>query len=247
MSASKGEHEQLWYGPVNDGMPSLVAAAHELKSPLVLMRQLSLMLEEGVLSLSEQQKMLRQISLTSERALRLTADLTRSARLNDAMFELEPINPYQLCKDVVHELQPLFKAHDREVSLASCKHSLLLVANRDLLRRIIMNFSDNALNYAECDSSVEIKISTLESGKVIRLGVRDHGPAVSSDVFKKLCNNISKKSFTSIHARPQSSGLGLYIAGQFADAMNGKIGVMRHQDGATFYVDLQASSQLSLL
>jgi len=50
-----------------------------------------------------------------------------------------------------------------------------------------------------------------------------------------------------IHARPQSSGLGLYIAGQFADAMNGRIGVTRHRDGATFYVDLQASKQLSLL
>ena len=29
--------------------------------------------------------------------------------------------------------------------------------------------------------------------------------------------------------------------------MNGEIGAIRHKDGATFYVDLQASQQLSLL
>ena len=33
----------------------------------------------------------------------------------------------------------------------------------------------------------------------------------------------------------------------FAEAMNGRIGAIRHKDGATFYVELQASQQLSLL
>ena len=42
-------------------------------------------------------------------------------------------------------------------------------------------------------------------------------------------------------------GLGLYIASQFAEAMHGKIGAIRHKDGATFYVELQASSQMTLL
>jgi signal transduction histidine kinase len=47
--------------------------------------------------------------------------------------------------------------------------------------------------------------------------------------------------------RPASSGLGLYIAGQFAEAMQGSIGATRHRDGATFYVELLASQQLKLL
>ena len=75
MSAAPGEHEQLLIGPLFDGLTPFVAAAHELKSPLVLVRQLSLMLEAGDLSADEQKRMLRQISLTSERALRLTSDL----------------------------------------------------------------------------------------------------------------------------------------------------------------------------
>jgi len=247
MSATRGEHEQYFDGPLFRGLPSLIVAAHELKSPLALVRQLSLMLEDGNVSADDQKKMLRQISLTSERALRLTSDLTKSVRLPDALFTLEPINPQQLCEDIIRELKPLFVANNRQVKLTSRRRSLLLVANRDLLRRIIMNFSDNALNYAEGDDCIEIKIGTHNSGKIIRLGVRDYGPALPSDLFKSLKNKLVNVSSTPIHARPQSSGLGLYIVSQFADAMNGKIGVTRHRDGATFYVDLQASKQLNLL
>lgn len=247
MSATRGEHGQFVDGPLSNGLPPLIVAAHELKSPLALVRQLSLALEGGDISTEDQKRMLRQISLTSERALRLTSDLTKSINLKDALFELEPINPQQLCKDIVCDLKPLFAAHNRKVRLVSYRNSLLLVANRDLLRRIILNFSDNALNYAEDNADVEIKIKTRNAGKTIRLGVRDYGPALSNDLFKSLHGKLTNISPTSIHARPQSSGLGLYIVSQFADAMNGTIGVIRHRDGATFYVDLQASRQLSLL
>jgi len=247
MSATKGEHEQLLDGPLTDGLSSLVAAAHELKSPLALIRQLSLMLEDKNVELVEQERMLRQISLTSERALRLTSDLTRTIHLSDALFKLEPINPQQLCEDIVHDLVPLFDAYNRDIKLVKRKHPLLLVANRDLLRRIIMNFSDNALRYTESGNSVKINIGLTNYGNTVRLGVRDYGPSLSNDVLNLLSTNLFEKNPTTINARPQSSGLGLYIASQFADCMNGKIGFIRHRDGSTFYVDLQASRQLSLL
>ncbi len=246
MGAVEGKQNKLLLGPVSDGIPSIVAAAHELKSPLALVRQLSLMLEEGELSANEQQRLIKQISLTSERALRLTSDLTKAARLADAMFELEPINPQQICEDVVKEIRPLFKAHNRDIEIKKRRHPLLLVANRDLLRRIIMNFSDNALNYTDGETRVEINIGVLHAGTIVRLGVRDYGPALPKDTLKKVGDKLICAS-TSIHARPQSSGLGLYISEQFAKAMNGEIGITRHHDGATFYVDLQASRQLSLL
>jgi signal transduction histidine kinase len=204
------------------------------------------MLETGDLLPDEQRRLLRQISLTSERALRLTSDLTRAARLDQAMFSLEPINPQQLCDDIVQELTPLFAAHGRHVQLRPRRNPLLLVANRDLLRRIIINFSDNALHYGLDQSPIEIEIKSLHAGRTIRLGVRDHGPAISNDIWRSLRTKLAVAP-QPVNARPQSSGLGLYIAAQFADAMNGSIGVTRHHDGATFYVDLHASRQLSWL
>lgn len=224
----------------------LVAAAHELKAPLALVRQLALRLDAADLSAAEQSRLLRQVVLTSERALRLTSDLTRSARLYPALFTLEPINPEQLCRDIVAELTPLFDSYGRSVAVKTHRHPLLLVANRDLLRRILLGFSDNALHYAQPGTAVHMQIQAFKKAGTIRIGVRDYGPALSSDMWRSLQKKLSHAP-QSIHARPESSGLGLYIASQFAEAMNGRIGAIRHKDGATFYVELQASSQLSLL
>lgn len=232
-------------GGIHEVAP-LVAAAHELKAPLALLRQISLQLENTDLSDAERQRLLRQSVLTSERALRLTSDLTRVSRLDTALFDLEPINPDQLCRDIVSELTPLFEAHGRSVEVKGRRHPLLLVANRDLLRRIIMGFSDNALHYSQPGTAVHLQIQALKKAGTIRVGVRDYGPALSSDMWRKLQKKLGSAP-QAVHARPESSGLGLYIAGQFAEAMNGKIGAVRHRDGATFYVELQASSQMSLL
>lgn len=219
MSDVRGSEKSIFFEPFIDGIPSLVAAAHELKSPLSLVRQLSLMLDDDNISNADRKKFLNQITLTTEQAMRLTGDLTKSVRLSDAMFELEPINPYQLCRDIVHELRPFIESHDRNLKLVSCNRSLLTIANRDLLRRIIMNFSDNALNYTEKSSTIEIKISSLRAGGIIRLGVRDYGPALPTNVFKKIRQSKLNNPLP-MHSRPQSSGLGLYLVSQFADAMN---------------------------
>jgi len=222
----------------------LTTASHELKEPLALVRQLALALEQGV-DADEGRRMAQQIALVSERALRLTTNLTRSSRLEDALFELEPINPQQICEEVAHELTPLYQAKGREIRVTSRHRPILAVANRDLLRRILLNFGDNALHYAQ-DASVEMSTITRSGGDLIRIGVRDFGPAVTPKVWARLQRQLGSTS-QPLHHRPQSSGLGLYIAGRFAEAMNGTIGASRHRDGASFYVDMRASTQLRLL
>lgn len=224
----------------------VTTASHELKAPLALVRQLSLALERGNVSPEEQQRLLRQITLTSERALRLTTDLSRASRLEDSLFELEPINPRQLCEEVVHELAPLYGAKGRNIRVAGGYRQLLVVANRELLRRILLNFGDNALHYADPTQPVELQVATRGHANTVRIGVRDFGPAVSPKIWRQLQRQLGKTP-QPLHARPQSSGLGLYVAQQFATAMNGQIGATRHRDGATFYVDMEASTQLSLL
>ena len=228
-------------------LPSLTTAAHELKSPLVVIRQLLLAASLEDVSDKDRQQLIQQSILSAERALRLTSDLTRSARLEDAMFQLEPVNPIAMCREVASELKPLFKASDRTITVKSRRHPLLLVANRDLLRRIVMNFTDNALHYSEAGTAVELQVNALQKGKIIRIGVRDYGPALSSDMWRSLQGKLQKAAPQAIHSRPLSSGLGIYIAGLFADSMNGSIGAVRHRDGATFFVDLDASKQLSLV
>lgn len=246
----KGSQSQEMTGEDRSQLPGdlsfVVTAAHELKTPLALVRQLSLSLESSSLSFDEQKKLLRQITLTSEKALRLTTSLTKMSRLEDSLFDLEPVNPQQICEEVAHELWPLYRAKGRALQVASHHRQILALANRDLLRRIILNFGDNALHYAESDVPVELRARTYDNGSKVRISVRDYGPAVPHDVWRRLQAHIGTAT-QAIHNRPQSSGLGLYVSHQFAQAMHGEIGATRHRDGATFYVDIDASTQLSLL
>ena len=124
------------------------------------------------------------------------------------------------------------------------RRQLLGLANRELLRRILLNFTDNALHYSR-DAPVYISAQQRQRGTVIRLGVRDYGPAVPANVWRRLMQNLGRPQ--PLHNRPASSGLGMVVAHEFAAAMGASIGAVRHRDGATFYVDIMTSAQLRLL
>jgi len=225
-------------------LPILSLAAHELKSPLALIRQLAQSLD-GNYSAQEVEQIASRIRLTSERALRLATDLTRSERLQDTLFELEPIDPISICEDVVHEMMPLFRARDRSLKVNSRKRLPAAVANRELLRRVLINFADNALQYGGADNPVSFSTQSSRDGRRIRIAVRDYGPELPTDIWRSIQN--AKQRPQPVSMRPESSGLGLYLASQFAESMNASLGVTRHRDGASFYIDLMGSTQLSLL
>jgi signal transduction histidine kinase len=209
-----------------------------------LLRQLSLELAGEGLSQSERLGLLEQMTHISEKALRLTSDLTRTES-QASLFELGPVNPLDVASDVRFELAGLYKAHGRKLDVRRVNHLPPVIANRDLLRRILLNFADNALHYADMNGAVELQAQLLQERSLVRLSVRDFGPHMPLKNWRKLTRTL--ETGQPVHQRPQSSGLGLYIAHHFATIMNGRIGAVRHQDGASFYVELPVSHQLQLL
>lgn len=228
---------------VFDANSSAIVVAHELKGPLSLSRQLALSLDYED-SIDGAREIGHQIAATSERALRQVEDLTRIARLEDAMFEMEPVNPRIVCDDVVSELWRLFKFNRRELMIDYRNKRRLVVANRQLLRSVVYNFCLNAMNYGGED--LPSLVSIYERGEKIRIDVRDYGPTVPTKVWREIKNGFVKKP-VDIAMRPGSSGLGLYIAAKFANYMNSDFGLVRHRDGTSFYIDLPISGQLSLV
>lgn len=241
---NRGEQHQLGGDEALFGLPSLQVAAHELKAPLTLIRQLSQAMASGEYSTEQIAELTRRIGLTSERALRLTTDLTRTTRLDDGLFECEPLDALSLCREVVGEMTPLYQARGRQLRLTRRQRPApLVIGHRDLLRRIILNFADNALHYAEDDQPVELSVVYRGAEDVIRLGVRDYGPGLARDLKRHLS---TQQLPAQVSYRPASSGLGLYIAQQFAKTMNARVGAVAHRDGASFYVDMPRSTQLGL-
>lgn len=225
---------------------SLTAAAHELKTPLALIRQLGLLAADPALDPAKKMELLERMTLTSEQALRLVHDLTRRARLEDGLFELEPVNVTAICREVVTKLQPLYTARNRQLKLKVPRSLPAVVANRDLLERIVTIFADNALEYSLENRTVHIAMSSAVQGGRVRVVTRDYGPTIPTQLWRTLRQDLGKKP-QPLHARPGSSGLGLLLAGEFAHTMGAQIGAVRHRDGVSFFVDLEASTQLSLL
>lgn len=227
-----------------DGLYPAVQAAHELKAPLALIRQLSLELE-GVDDVRERQRLTEQIRLVSEKSLRLSTGLTKAYQSQTVLFPTEPLYAGQVLSEVASELTPLYQAHGKLLASRRQRSLPTVVANRDLLRRILCNFADNALHYSDPNGRVEIFLQQKRSATVVRLGVRDYGPRVPNALWQSL--RQPHAGAARHHARPASSGLGLQIAHQFAEAMGARVGCTRHRDGASFYVEVPLSRQLSLL
>ena len=224
-------------------MESEVVVAHELKAPLSLMRQLALSLDYEE-SLDGAREVGRQIVATSDRAIRQVNDLTKIARLDEALFEMEPVNPRVVCDEVVNELWQWFKFNRRELSIDYRNKRRLAVANTQLLHSVVYNFCLNAMNYG--GEELPSEITVYDRGAKIRIEVRDFGPTIPTKIWREIKDGFVKKPVVT-PMRPGSSGLGLYIASRFSSYMNSDFGLIRHRDGTSFYIDLPVSGQLSFL
>lgn len=223
-------------------LPELSIAAHELKSPLALIRQLGLELET-VEDQAIRETLTEQIILTAERSLRMTTNLTKASRKQANLFVTEPTNPHAVLSQVQSELAPLYNASSRQLTHKKTLRLPLVATNSDLLRRIICNFGDNALHYADEAGVVELYTQLRRNDGTVRIGVRDYGPALPIKVWRSLHDT----HYAHQSSRPDSSGIGLHIAHHFAEQINATIGAIRHRDGTSFYVDVPVSKQLLLL
>jgi signal transduction histidine kinase len=223
-------------------LPSLLAAAHELKAPLILLRQLSMQLSSGATPATPE--LHRRLRMTTERGLRLVDGLTRAARLEDSLFDTESLEAKAICQLVALEMQPLANELGQQVEVSLPKRSLLAIGQYDLLTSLLIGLCDNALTHNSSGGSVVI--SGRERSGRVELAVRDNGPVMSRDQFSKLTGRLGKPQVMA--GRPRSSGLGLWVADNFARSMSGNLTAQRHRDGGmTFTVSLPQSTQLSLL
>lgn len=227
---------------MNPEVSSILVAAHELKAPLALMRQLSLALDLAETDASRA-RLQSQLIAVSERALRQVTDLTKVARLESGFFTTEPVSVRAVCSSVLNEIAPLFSTTRRSIVSSYHNKSRLAVASSDLLHSIVYNFCINALHYSTHDIPSELSVSDRH-GK-IRIAVRDYGPALPTAIWRSLQSD-RPISPTPISMRPGSSGLGLFIASSFAHFMHADFGAIRHRDGTSFFVELPVSTQLTL-
>lgn len=240
------------FGLQRGELAALAAAAHELKSPLALIQHLAHTLSDSSTPLTdaEQAVYLDRLQFTSDRMLRLVQQLATSYRLEDERqlafaFTVEPLSMAEVCESAAHELSPFAQQYNQQLHVQPALHcGHLVVANRDIVHDIVVNLVDNAIRHNPKGGVVNIGAECR--GEHVRLSVRDQGGGVTGKEFSHLRRTLGTQP-QPLQGRSATSGLGLYIAGQFAAAMGGSLGLGRTSQGSHFFVDFIRSKQLSLL
>ena len=140
----------------------ILVAAHELKAPLAVLRQLALSLDglnlQNELVESELSQIRSEMVQVSERAIKQVNDLAKIRRLEDGLFKMEPVAVREVCDAVSREIAHLYVKEGREFRTEYHNRERLVTANRELLFSVVYNFATNALHYAERGSRAVLKI-----------------------------------------------------------------------------------------
>ncbi|WP_171733607.1 cell wall metabolism sensor histidine kinase WalK [Vibrio sp. AIC-3] len=179
------------------------AAAHELKTPLTILR---LNVENALESNDPEQLRgdLLNILQGIERTDRLIHQLLTLAKvdsLSERVFDTVELTP--LLQTVVADLAPLALKHKQDISLSSS--NIAISGDRMLLEVLFRNLVDNAIRYSGEHS--DIQVSVIEKNNTIKVLISDTGP----DIPKETRERIFEQFYRGHSEHGDGAGLGMSI------------------------------------
>ncbi len=206
----------------------LADAAHQLKTPLAGLRmQADLALREGA-NTEELKQSLRQIGRSSIRATHTVNQLLALARAESSGSAMPRTrcDLAELTMEVVRDCAP--RAIEKHIDLGfegtqPGTEGGQLVGNPTLLKELIRNLLDNAINYtpssAEKPGVITARVLTDRFGKTLVLQVEDSGPGVPP-AEREL---IFRPFYRALGTEVDGSGLGLRIVTEIAYLHNATV------------------------
>jgi signal transduction histidine kinase len=199
-------------------------ASHQLRTPLTSVKgYLSMVLEGDVGEVSDsQRKLLDQAFVSSQRMVYLIADLLNVSRLKTGKFIIDaaPTNLAEVVEGEVSQLREQAKLKNIALKYDKPKEFPELMLDETKTRQVIMNFVDNALYYTPSGGNVDITLQ--EDRSCIYFRVQDNGLGVPKDEKKHLFAKFYRAK-NARKARPDGTGLGLFMAKKVITAQGGDI------------------------
>lgn len=193
----------------------LADAAHQLKTPLAGLRMQAEMAQSA--SGEEITRSLQQISKSSVRATHTVNQLLALARAESTGRSLPSIelDLAELVKDVVEDSLP--RAMDKRIDLgyegpAHMPAHCVLLGNPTLLRELVRNLVDNAINYTPSGGVVTARVLVDRFSGVQVLQVEDDGPGIPENERQLVLEPFYRALGTNV----DGSGLGLAIVQEIA-------------------------------
>lgn len=199
-------------------------ASHQLRTPLTAVKgYLSMVLEgdSGKIT-NSQQKLLDQAFVSSQRMVYLIADLLNVSRLKTGKFIIEavPTNLAELVRGEMEQLIETAASRNLELTYDMPDNFPVLMLDEIKTRQVVMNFIDNAIYYTL--SGGHIRVVVEDKGETIEFRVEDDGVGVPKSEQHHLFTKFFRAG-NAKKARPDGTGLGLFMAKKVIVAQGGAI------------------------
>jgi two-component system, OmpR family, sensor histidine kinase TctE len=218
----------------------LADAAHQLKTPLAGLRTQAELaqreIDAGGGDAQSVKRSLQHIARSSQRAAHMVNQLLSMARAEDEeqARRTQDFSLVRLATDTVQDL--LTKAFDKRIDLGyegpelNADGVARLHGQPLLVRELIRNLIDNALQYTPEGGTVTVRVTPDPFGQVVVLQVEDNGPGIA-EAEREL---VFQPFYRALGTNVDGSGLGLAIVREIAE---------RHQATVTIDTARAAAAQ----
>jgi len=220
-------------------------AAHDLRNPLIAIRDMSQMLSETDLDTPSKEELLKGIHDSSDYMLRLVNHLLDVAVIEDGKLHIRP-EMSCLSTLVAARLRLLsFFAARKQITLQPLVESVgKFMFDADRMAQVVDTLVGNAIKFSPSGSTVQVALSC--AGEHVELFVCDEGPGLSA-LDRERIGRMFQTTGTRPTAGEPGTGLGLAIVKKVLDAHHGTIELCAGAgsgSGANFKVKLPRHTEI---
>jgi len=221
----------------------LTNLAHELRTPIFTVQGYIHTLLDGAIEDSRvNRKFLKGATKGIERLVQLAADLDQISRLESGRIPLQESTfaIQDLIKDVYEEM--MLKAKEKQLEFAfkrGTESSLLVIADRQKIRQVLVNIIENAIKYSNPKSAVTAGCYMMDD-KHVYVEISDEGPGIEEEHLPRLFERFYRAD-RSRSRDVGGTGLGLAIVKHIVEAHGQSVNVRSKPGvGTSFGFTLQA-------
>ena len=213
------------------------SAAHELKTPLAILRAHAECARENIVP-EKQESYLDIVLEESDRMTDLVSSLLELARLESGTtLNIEPVALDSLIREVCKPMELI--AEQKKIILSTSLEDLWIDGDKDNLRKIVANLMSNALRHTPEEGS--IRVSLYGQDDQVVFAVDNDGPSIPEEDLPRLWDPFYRVD-KSRNRTDGGTGLGLTIVRAITRAHGGICEVENTSKGVCFRVAIPQST-----
>ena len=210
----------------------IATASHELRTPIFSLAGFVELLQDEDLDDDTRREFLETMSEQVARLQKLSVDLLDLSRLDAGSLELHPeeVDLSELARSIVNEFTPAMADHATDLDVRLPEQGPEAVCDPERVAQIMLILLDNALRHTPAGTHVTVRAD--RSNGAAGFTVADAGPGLPDGSRAK----VFERFYTGDAAR--GAGLGLAIARELAERMDGRLRVSSQPGGTAFTLEL---------